>query len=744
VAVYVTDFYGLSFYGGSSFGSGGGGSPSVLSPTLGVRSCDIVQTGYGTLRIDVTTPIDKTYTDFRIVRNTFGFPYREDDGTVIYDEAGPVDDYLSISETTLEQGKYYYYGFFVKVSGTWYLAGACTGLTIQDSGYEDYFYNLIPRVYKAPMDELTDTSIDFENTELHKFTNVFALHLDLVRTEYDLLLSANDVAKVAFNRLVALGLQFGIQPEPSVAPKLHRLRVRTGSYLFRQRGTALSLRNAVNATLGWDVIVRDGRNRMLDVDQSSFANPGFEEWSYFKSYPEGAVVTYADILYVATVGSTGGLPPSGLVNWAVVDKESTNPYLGEWNKKRIYEKGSMVSYGDPVVYYRYINATAAKNKLPTNVTYWTVVTPDYLTYGNKDTGGFSTWEPLSEGYEMTMDDVNVLIGDTGPLTPTDSTRNLLRIQNTGGATYDIRLTSVARAAGGTERTRGDVSKYGIPLTGLPDWLEEGVYEFADKVSYLGRAYTSLADDNTTVPAGDTLSSQKWVEVPETEQYFTASLYSKAHNPAHWDYVQASITWFDQYGNELANTYSPTGVLLDQSLFDSFDSKHRRKLSDTDYGTALFPWDNSTEEWVISDGCAVVDLEAPALPATLRKALIDSTFVALPDAKIGVTFRSATTATEHGIIFRWTDDNNYWRASRTQLVKTVAGVETVVDTWTALVDNERLLVETNANNIIVSKYLPLDETTTPADEFLPYKLEELANVSDAAHNTATRHGIYEKA
>jgi hypothetical protein len=159
---------------------------------------------------------------------------------------------------------------------------------------------------------------------------------------------------------------------------------------------------------------------------------------------------------------------------------------------------------------------------------------------------------------------------------------------------------------------------------------------------------------------------------------------------------------------------------------------------------MFPWDNSTAEWVIYDGCAVVDPEAPALPAPLRKALIDSSFVAMKDAKIGVTFRSAPTATEHGIIFRWVDDNNYWRASRTQLVKTVAGVETVVDSWTALVDNERLLVETNVSNIIVSKYLPLDETTTPADEFLPYNLEELANVSDAAHNTATRHGIYEKA
>lgn len=741
MAVYVTDFYGLSFYGGSSFGSGGGGSPSVLVPTLGIGSCDIVQTGYGTLRLDVTSPIDQTYTDFRVVRNTFGFPYREDDGTIIYDAPGPVEDRISISETDLEQGRYYYYGFFVKVAGTWYLAGACTGLTIADSGYETYFYNLIPRVYKAAMDELTDTSIDFEDTALHKFTNVFALHLDLVRTEYDLLLSANDVARVAFNRLVALGLQFGIQPEPSVAPKLHRLRVRTGSYLFRQRGTALSLRNAVNATLGWDVVVRDGRNRMLDVDQASFANPGFEPWSYFRSYPAGSVVTYADILYVADVDSTGGAVPSGLVNWSVINKESTNPYLGEWSKKQVYEKGSMVSYVD--VYYRYVNATATKNKVPPNVTYWTVVTPSYLTYGNKATGGFSTWEPLSTGYTMTQDDVNVLIGDTGPLTPGNNTRNLLRIQNTGGATYPLRLTSVSRAAGGTVRTRGDVSKYGIPLKGLPAWLENGVYEFADKVSYLGRSYSSLADGNTTVPLGDTLSSEKWAEIPEVEQYFTASMYSKAHNASFPNYVQASVTWFDQYGNELANTYSPTGILLDQSLFDSFDAKYRYRLSETDYGTSLFPWDNSTDEWVISHGCAVVDLGAPALPATLRKALIDSSFVALKDAKIGVTFRSATTATEHGIIFRWVDDNNYWRASRTQLVKRVAGVDTVLDTWTALEDNERLLVETNVSNIKVSRYLPLDENTTPADEFLPYNLEELANVTDAAHNTATRHGIYEK-
>jgi hypothetical protein len=317
------------------------------------------------------------------------------------------------------------------------------------------------------------------------------------------------------------------------------------------------------------------------------------------------------------------------------------------------------------------------------------------------------------------------------------------VQNNGGSAYPIRVSSISRSAGASERSRGDVSKYGIPVTGVPPWLENAIYNFEEKVSYLDRTYQSLINDNTTTPLGETDSADHWGEIPEVEQYFVASGYTKAFNASFPDEGQLSVAWFDQYGNELANTYAENRLNLDQSLYDSFDAKYRYRLSDQDYGTLYFPWANPTGEWVVYDGKAAVDVTTPGLPS-LRKALIDSSFTALADVKVGVTFRSATAATEHGIVFRYADDSNYWRASRTELVKTVAGVETVVDSWTALEDNERLLVETNGTSIIVSRYLTLDETTDPADEFLPYKLEELANVTDAALNTEILHGIYEKA
>lgn len=97
-----------------------------------------------------------------------------------------------------------------------------------------------------------------------------------------------------------------------------------------------------------------------------------------------------------------------------------------------------------------------------------------------------------------------------------------------------------------------------------------------------------------------------------------------------------------------------------------------------------------------------------------------------NANVGVTFRTSPNAGKtQGLVFRYSDDNNYWRAGRTTLRKKVAGTFSTVATFsTPFSDNDRMVVQMNGSAIQVFRN----------------GNNSVASVTDAFNSTAANHGI----
>jgi len=739
MSTYGIDYYGLSKYGGLASGvSQGGGAPVVGSSTLLVTSLLAFQNGIGSVLISAVPPTDQTYTGIRLVRNKLGWAHRYDDGVVLQEDAGPLSVGIwGYQDSDLEEGRFYYYSIFVEVGGSWYLSGAISVLAVADFGYGDYSYALIPRVYKAPMNEITDPDGDFENTPLRTFNDIFSFHLNLIRTEYEVLLSANDSGVVDLLSLAALGQQLGIDPEPSLEPRLQRLRVSTASYQYRQKGSELGLRNAVNATTGWDIDVEYGANLMLNNDQATFSSPGWDDWDANRNYPIDYLVRESATLYISLAGTLNERPSVSPLAWDPVSNTLGEPFLGNWKRKVYYDTGDIVYDPNTEAYYEYIFATPAKKITVDNVTYWSPVSPTILAWKTQGSSSFSTWEETSYdvGITPTQDSLTLRVGTEGPLDLGDNTRNVLVVTNeTGNPTGSIGVHHVAKRVEEAAIDRGQVALGGVPFENLPIWNPRAQYQYGDVVLYESNLYVCQGDVLGDAPSGVGVSNEFW-RFSGLDDYntFTASAYSKAVNTST-DF-STTIEWYDQYGNLIAQTGQPTTL----ASYDGFDDPGDRLLGVNDGST--IPWLANGDVWFGYQGTAALDeavvAGVPGIYWTADTSWTDPDFVG------GITFKSTPiVGRSHGIIFRSNTSDDCWMASRSQLIKREVGVDTVVASWTALENNERLVVSAIGNDITVSKYLPLVEGPVTSPTTKAWELTTLATTTDAFNNTYAEHGIFE--
>lgn len=98
-----------------------------------------------------------------------------------------------------------------------------------------------------------------------------------------------------------------------------------------------------------------------------------------------------------------------------------------------------------------------------------------------------------------------------------------------------------------------------------------------------------------------------------------------------------------------------------------------------------------------------------------------------NSNVGITFRTTpSSGKSQGLIVRYSDDSNYWRAGRTTLRKKVAGVFTTVATFsTAFSDNDRMTIQMNGSAIQVFRN----------------GNHSVASVTDGFNSTAANHGIF---
>jgi hypothetical protein len=107
---------------------------------------------------------------------------------------------------------------------------------------------------------------------------------------------------------------------------------------------------------------------------------------------------------------------------------------------------------------------------------------------------------------------------------------------------------------------------------------------------------------------------------------------------------------------------------------------------------------------------------PTTPGTRSVALVSGA----ANGQVGVTFRSSTLSTgthTQGLVFRYSDDSDYWSANRTQLKKKVAGAWTVLATYAVpFADNDRIVVSMNGSTINVFRNAGTVAVATVTDSF----------------------------
>lgn len=265
MARYGVDYYGLVPYGSESaafieFDA----SPFTATPV-----------GYSKIRLNWTSP-SGDWSRIRLVRNTYGFPLSVDDGTVVYDELksfdlGEFDDEGQLPEDIgLKPGIAYHYSLFVfdVQNEVWVKAGNAFGISIKNYGTFDYMYNNLPGVYKTTnLKVITDTG---SNDDLEDFLRVFAVAVDLYKTNADLVRQTYNTS-VAYAPIIPVMMQqFGLTFEPELGLQQSRILLRNVAYIDKSKGSLEGIENFIKAFTGYDQVTTPSKNIMLDYNDSSF------------------------------------------------------------------------------------------------------------------------------------------------------------------------------------------------------------------------------------------------------------------------------------------------------------------------------------------------------------------------------------------------------------------------------------------------------------------------------------------
>lgn len=689
-----------------------------------------------------------------MIRNPYGFCSNVDDGDLLRDVDISQSAVSSYDDLDVVGGKFYYYTVFlggarpawnagltyqlgdiVNQSGTlyialrtttnetpgvvttawqtsassspttWIRAGDIAVLTVKDFGYRDRIFDLTPRTYKElNTRELSEAA---RNSMLYKFLGIFGFHLDMLRTEYETILNANDPKTVQYKYLVELSRQVGLTFEPAISPRLSRLRAQYATTIYREKGKPLGLENLVNVMTGWDATVAIGNNLMLNGDQSSFMNPLYEQWNQTVNYPTGTRVYYNGYVYQTNAGGAYGLAQ------APTGGNSNNTW---WN---VISYSALVGVSNPLY--------------------------------NSTTGNISTWEASRSDTGALVSANTTILGGLHPVVQTDFSANQLKIANSSGTTGDIYLRSISRATGETLPNKLQVVGDGIPVEHVYQWDQTKVYAIGDVVAYSGIRYECKVIHPVAAPTGSYKANTEW-KVYEakgqnsfTDTYLSSAYFNMQETAGTGVVVQGFVEWYDQWGQRMNGPTFPTSTMFGR--VDTFNYPCIGTSSSFtppyDLNNQIDPpiepgvWGtNASALWTVSPSGSWKKLQGVAYPATPSGVRLATMTAPTADMSVYATMRTLPASSQaQGIVFRYTNTSNYWRATRTALQKINAGVVTTVITYaTAIVDGERLFVNCSGTTITVAKYLPYSSTAG-------IQTSVLATTADSFNSTATGAGMY---
>lgn len=606
---------------------------------------------------------------YRLVKNRFGFPTDQDDGEVIIDSLSfPGSQF---TDTDITPGAYHYYGFYVLLDflgQTWVRSGvaACLMPFNYQSGLQ--LHELIPAFYHLQSADLVSNLVDdFPSEALDFFCNTIGWGLDYLKTQYDTYLHTNDPWKVSYKDLLNLADQLGININPDIHPYTLRKAVYYNATVNHQRGTVSGLNQELDILTGFDADLQLAPNFMLENDQSAFIDPSFVPWNANINYNLNEYVSFGNFWYQCVNATANiGHSPTG-----------TNTSNSWWNP---------IAGVDNSTFLLNANTIGALNT-------WELLVPS-ATNGRPAASSF---------FEI--------LGIPNPANISNFQYNGLDCYNKTGSTTNLWLRSISRQFGtGTAPFAPNKDKVvgdGIPVPFVNNalvwngttWNATTRYGTDQIVTYNNTPFIALRASTNVAPPFTTRAAvnNEWAPV-SFEPRFRIAVSA---------YVQASTTgitatpfaeWYDANGNYITRVFSrnttpgvvgpPPGL-----VYDSFTYPVSAGIGGRTTDDGGFSWTIQAGGMKVSpfnDGCI--------RPTTQRAyATVNS---GVSNGAVGITFLSApATGNVQGLVLRWQDDNNYIRATMTEIDVKQSGSFTTIGTYSAPANvGDRLVVTMNGTTL----------------------------------------------
>ena len=253
---YGIDYYGVGRYGNAAIVEFDV-SPFISRPV-----------GYG--KIDLTWSAPRgSWSLFRLVRNSYGFPVDPDDGDIL-NESGPLTRPVDYSDTGLIEGRTYYYSIFVRETSSlvWVRAGNVYGVSVKDFNSYKRMYTYLPEMMRSV--DIYELTSDKENEDLQDFLKLLAFEYDLEKTLTTNIMYSYDTTFVDGRYIPQMMKQFGLKFEPEIGLKQSRILLRNALKIYKNKGSKDGLTTYLKAYTGYDTTVTVGKNLFLDYNNSSF------------------------------------------------------------------------------------------------------------------------------------------------------------------------------------------------------------------------------------------------------------------------------------------------------------------------------------------------------------------------------------------------------------------------------------------------------------------------------------------
>jgi hypothetical protein len=459
------------------------------------------------------------------------------------------------------------------------------------------------------------------------------------------------------------------------------------------------------------------------ADQTAFVHPAYDSWNVNSTYFPGQQITYNGYNYNNTTQAKGqAQAPTGTTAsntwWSVAQV-----YILDSTTNKNPQTGQFSTWG-----LTGVGATGAVEGVRTGLP-----NPSDATSNN--------WNALSSKQTNNIGTGNYNLDSTFKLnTPNYAAGTNYVINNyvlyTDGYYYQALKpsgpgTPYGAKTPGTDQnfwkpfyyTTSDlpnIIRDGIPVVQLPVWNSITQYNVGDDVQYNGIHYMCTSSNVNSQPTGYYYSNANWVFISPSQKTVVSSSYwtRKVNDSGANTTVMPIPHYYDKNGNLINNTASTyTGYnfgsegIVTRMVDDHKDLNGTTEASlanaATDGTVSSGTWQSGgtagivANMWRSSYGMASTD---PILSGVLTYNYL-TVDVGNPSGRFAMTFITDFTDTAHkthGMVFAMLDANNFYYVTRTSLRQVVAGVDSLLASWTRLQNGDRIVVDADLD-VDVFKY-----------------------------------------